>query len=120
MQLVFEHPRKVCKEYQVVSEISRGDEALLRLWSFDNLDGVKAKTSDGRFDTVSREREVLPFIKHQDHGLYKHCPRSLTSVQKDEVTSEYSEIYLIAPNPVRFNEFIASLDRHFVIEIDQI
>lgn len=111
--LIFEHPRKVYKEYQALSEISRGDEALLRLWNFDKLDGVKAKTSDGRFDIVSREREVLQFIKHQDHDLYKHCLRSLTSVQKDEVTTEYSEIYELPPNHVRFNEFIGKFGSSF-------
>lgn len=111
--LIFEHPRKVYKEYQAVSEISKGDEALLRLWNFDKLDGVKAKTSDGRFDIVSREREVLQFIKHQDHDLYKHCLRSLTSVQKDEVTTEYSEIYELPPNHVRFNEFIGKFGSSF-------
>lgn len=104
--LIFEHPKKVYKEFQATSEISKGDEALLRLWNFDNLAGAKAKTLDGRFDIVSREREVLQFIKHQDHDLYKHCLRSLTSVQKDEVTTEYSEVYEIPPNHVRFNEFI--------------
>ena len=105
--LIFEHPQKVYKEFQAVSEISKGDEALLRLWNFENLSGSKAKTADGRFAIVSREREVLQFIKHQDHDLYKHCLRSLTSVQKDEVTTEYSEVYELPPNHLRFNEFIA-------------
>lgn len=104
--LIFEHPKDVYKEYQAVSEISKGDEALLRLWNFDNLEGAKAKTSKGRCDIVSREREVLQFIKHQNHDLYKHCLRSLTSVQKDDMTTEYSEIYELPPNHVRFNEFI--------------
>ncbi len=104
--LIFKHPKGIYKEFQAASEISKGDEALLRLWNFDNLEGSKAKTSDGRFDIVSREREVLQFIKHQNHDLYKHCLRSLTSVQKDEVTTEYSEVYELPPNHVRFNEFI--------------
>jgi serine/threonine protein kinase len=104
--LIFEHPKKIYREFQAVSEISKKDEVLLRLWNFDELEGVKAKTSNGRFDIVSREREVLQFIKHQDHDLYKHCLRSLTSVQKDEVTTQYSEIYELPPNHLRFNEFI--------------
>jgi serine/threonine protein kinase len=111
--LIFEHPKKIYKEFQAVSEISKGDEALLRLWNFDKLEGVKAKTSDGRFHIVSREREVLQFIKHQDHDLYKHCLRSLTSVQKDEVTTEYSEIYELPPNHLRFNEFIGRYGQAF-------
>lgn len=111
--LIFEHPKSVYKEFQAISEISKGDEALLRLWNFDKLDGVKGKTSDGRFDIVSREREVLQFIKHHNHDLYKHCLRSLTSVQKDQVTTEYSEIYELPPNHVRFNEFIGKYGPSF-------
>jgi len=111
--LIFKHPKEVYKEFQAVSEISKGDEALLRLWDFEKLEGSKAKTSDGRFDIVSREREVLQFIKHQNHDLYKHCLRSLTSVQKDEVTTEYSEVYELPPNHMRFNEFIGKFGPAF-------
>lgn len=111
--LIFKHPQNVYQEFQAISEISKGEEALLRLWNFENLKGPKAKTSDGRFSIVSREREVLQFIKHQDHDLYKHCLRSLTSVQKDEVTTEYSEIYELPPNHLRFNEFIGKHGHSF-------
>jgi len=104
--LIFEHPNKVYKEFQAVSEVSSSDEALLRLWNFENLEGVKAKTSEGRFEFVSREREVLQFIKHQNHDLYKHCLRSLTALQKDDVTVEYCEIYELPPSHTRFNEFV--------------
>jgi serine/threonine protein kinase len=106
--LIFKHPKEVYKEFQAVSEISKGDEALLRLWNFDKLEGTKAKTADGRFDIVSREQEVLQFIKTHNYDLYKHCLRSLTSVQKDEVTTEYSEVYELPPNHQRFNKFIAT------------
>lgn len=104
--LIFEHPKKIYKEFQAVSETVKNDAALLRVWNFDNVEGSKAKTSDGRFEIVSREREVLQFIRHQNHDLYKHCLRSLTSVKKDDVTTEYAEIYELPPNHVRFNEFI--------------
>jgi len=85
----------------------------LRIWNFNNLEGVKAKTADGRFDIISREREVLQFIKHHDHDLYKHCLRSLTSVQKDDVTTEYSEVYELPPSHARFNEFIGKYGQSF-------
>lgn len=118
-ELIFEHPKKVYKEYQAVSEVSKQDEALLRIWNFNKLEGVKANTSDGRFEIVSREREVLQFIKHHNHDLYKHCLRSLTSVQKDDVTVEYSEVYELPPSHVRFNEFIGKYGPNFS-DIDRI
>jgi serine/threonine protein kinase len=104
--LIFEHPRQIYKEFQAISEISKQDEALLRLWDFNKLHGTKANTLNGRFEIISREREVLQFIKHKDHDLYKNCLRSLTSVQKDDVTTEYREVYELPPGHIRLNEFI--------------
>ena len=103
---VFVHPKGAYKEYAAVSEVSNKDEALLRLWDFNKIAGQKAKTPEGRFQIISREREVLGFIKHQNYELYKYCLTSLTSVQKDEVTAQYSELYELPPSHVRFNEFI--------------
>jgi serine/threonine protein kinase len=103
---LFSHPKGAYKEYSAVSEVSTKDEALLRLWDFSQISGQKAKTPEGRFQIISREREVLGFIKHQNYDLYKYCLTSLTSVQKDEVTVQYSELYELPPSHVRFNEFI--------------
>lgn len=112
-ELIFEHPKKVYREYQAVSESSKDDRALLRTWSFSKLNKPEAQTPEGRFTIVSREREVLQFIKVQAHSLYKDCLRSLTPVQKDDVTSEYSEVYELPPNHSRFNEFIGKFCENF-------
>lgn len=103
---IFEHPKHVYKEYLASSEISKSTEALLRVWNFKNVDGNKGFTPQGRAEIVSREREVLQFINHQNRDLYNHCLRSLTSFEKDEVTSQYSEVYELPPGHVRFNEFV--------------
>lgn len=103
---LFEHPKKVYKEYLAASEIAKGTEALLRIWDFKNVDGKKAFTPEGRAEIVSREREVLQFINHQNRDLYNHCLRSLTSFEREEVTSSYSEVYELPPGHVRFNEFV--------------
>lgn len=110
---IFEHPSSVYKEYLASSEISKGTEALLRVWNFKKLHGNKAITSQGRADIVSREREVLQFINHQNRDLYNHCLRSLTSFEKDEVTSQYSEVYELPPGHVRFNEFVGKYGQSF-------
>jgi len=111
--IVFEHPSQVYREYLAKSEISSDAEALLRVWNFKNFQGRKAHTPEGRAEIVSREREVLQHINHQSRDLYNHCLRSLTSFQKDEVTSEYSEIYELPPGHVRFNEFIGKYGQAF-------
>jgi serine/threonine protein kinase len=109
----FEHPKSIYKEYLASSEISKGTEALLRVWNFKNLDGNKAVTSQGRAEIVSREREVLNFISRLNRDLYNHCLRSLTSFEKDEVTSQYSEVYELPPGHVRFNEFVGKYGQSF-------
>ena len=103
---IFEHPKSVYKEYLASSEISKSTEALLRVWNFKKIEGSKAYTPQGRSEIVSREREVLQFINHQNRDLYNHCLRSLTSFEKNEVTSQYSEAYELPPGHVRFNEFV--------------
>lgn len=105
-ELIFEHPKGAYSEHLAVSELSKQDAALLRVWQFDKLSSQNSKTPEGRLAIVSREYEVLQSIKHQDHDLYKHCLRSLTSIQKEEITSQYCEIYELPPAHMRFNEFI--------------
>ena len=106
--LIFEHPKKVYREFQAESETSKQDQALLRVWDFNQLEGTKSKTPEGRFHIVSREHEVLQYIKHHDHELYKNCLRALTTVQRDNVTAEYNEIYELPPGHIRFNQFLGS------------
>lgn len=103
---IFEHPKKIYKEFLAVSEIAKGSEALLRVWDFKHIEGTKAFTPDGRVEIVSREREVLHFINHHNRDLYNHCLRSLTSFEREEVTSQHFEVYELPPGHLRFNEFV--------------
>ncbi|MYM30309.1 AAA family ATPase [Duganella sp. CY15W] len=103
---IFEHPKHVYKEYLATSELSKSTGALLRVWNFKKVEGTKSFTPQGRGEIVSREREILQFINHQNRDLYHHCLRSLTSFEKDEVTSQYSEVYELPPGHMRFNEFV--------------
>ena len=102
--LIFPHPTEVYKEYQAISDSK--DQALLRIWDFSKLTKREAQTPEGRFVIVSREKEVLKYIKDHQYDLYKNCLRSLTSIQKDEVTRQYCELYELPPGHARFNEFI--------------
>ena len=112
--LIFDdHPTKLYKEYLAKSEFSKQDEALLRVWNFNNFDGVKGGTPEGRYNIVSREHEVLSYIKHHNLDLYKHCLRSLTNVQPDDVTTEFNEVFELPPNHNRFNEFIGKFGKNF-------
>lgn len=112
MDLIFEHPKQVYKEFTAKAENSLSEEALLRIWDFKRI-GSKANTPDGRAEIVSREREVLQYIKHHNLDLYNHCLRSLTSFQKDELTSEYGELFELPPSHIRFNEFVGKYGNNF-------
>lgn len=110
--LIFEHPKKVYREFTAKAENSSSEEALLRIWDFKWI-GDKANTPDGRAEIVSREREVLQHIKHHNFDLYNHCLRSLTSFQKDELTSEYGELFELPPCHIRFNKFVGKYGKIF-------
>lgn len=110
---IFAHPNLIYKEYLAGSEISKNTEALLRVWDFKNLNGNKAITSEGRSKIVSHEREVLQYINRQNRDLYNHCLRSLTSFEKDEITSRYSEVYELPPGHIRFNQFVGKYGKSF-------
>lgn len=103
---IFEHPKSLYKEFRAVNLNSKNDFALLRRWDFDKLDGATSKTQSGRFEIISREREVLNFIKQSDLDLYRFCLHSLTSASPDEITREFLELFELPSQYQRFNEFV--------------
>jgi serine/threonine protein kinase len=111
---IFPHPFEIYREYQAISQSK--DQALLRVWDFSKLDRAEAKTPDGRYSIVSREQDVLHSIKHQNNDLYLHCLRSLTGIQQEDVTSQYSELYELPPGHERFNQFIGKYGESFTEE----
>lgn len=119
VEQVFEHPDKVYKEFEAVSETTSKDAALMRLWNFDNIPGSKAKTEAGRYEIVSREREVLSYIKNSNLDLYNHCLNSLVAIQKEQINAQYTELYELKPGHFRFNEFVGKFITNFV-EADRI
>lgn len=93
------------KEFRAVSVANNSDEALLRQWNFSNILDSAAKTPEGRFKIVSREQDVLSFIKNHDYDLYQHCLRSLKTITPQEVSLQFHELYELPAGHSRFNEF---------------
>lgn len=118
-ELIFNHPDEIYQEFEAVSEATSKDTALMRLWNFNKIPGSKAKTQDGRHEIVSREREVLSYIKNNNLDLYNHCLNSLVAIQKEQVSAQYSELYELKPNHARFNEFVGKFMGGFS-EVDRI
>ncbi|UQS13307.1 AAA domain-containing protein [Pseudomonas sp. HS6] len=113
--LIFEHPGKVYVEHQAKNDNNKHERALLRLWDFSKLDDIDAKTPEGRFKILSREREVLVYLSNRDLDLSRRCLRPMKNPSKDSVTQEYSELCELPSEHYRLNEFI----NRFVEQFDQ-
>lgn len=116
-KVIFEHPKGIYKEYYAVTKGEFKNEALLRWWDFSKIAGVKGSTPNGRGEIVSRERNVLQYLKNHDQELYNHCLRSLTPFDPDEVTTISAELFEFPSNHFRFNEFIGKY-AHLYSEAD--
>jgi serine/threonine protein kinase len=113
---IFKHPNKIYSEFYAQSESDKNDRAIIRRWDFDKLSNVEAKTPDGRFKIVSREREVLTKIKRENRDLYDHCVSSLTIPSKDKITSQYNEVVELPQGQERLNDFITTYGDNLSID----
>tara|TARA_Y100000296_G_C5179812_1_gene262975 strand:- start:8597 stop:13543 length:4947 start_codon:yes stop_codon:yes gene_type:complete len=113
---IFTHPNNIYKEFYAQSVSDKNDHAIIRRWEFDKLTNIEAKTPDGRFKIVSREREVLTKIKRENRDLYDHCVSSLTIPSKDKITSQYNEVVELPEGQERLNDFINTYGENLSIE----
>lgn len=113
---IFNHPHEVYSEFYAQSESDKNDRAIIRRWDFDKLSNIEAKTPDGRFKIVSREREVLTKIKRENRDLYDHCVSSLTIPSKDKITSQYNEVVELPEGQERLNDFITTYGENLSID----
>ncbi|MCQ4275628.1 AAA domain-containing protein [Stutzerimonas degradans] len=110
---IFKHPGEVYVEYEAANENNKADRALLRLWDFNKLDDVDAKTPEGRFKILSRERDVLVYLGQRDHELAKRCLRPIRNPSVQSVTQEFSELCELPASHYRLNEFINRYAQNF-------
>lgn len=113
---IFNHPNEIYSEFYAQSESDKNDRAIIRKWDFDKLANYDAKTPDGRFKIVSREREVLTKIKRENRDLYEHCVSSLTIPSKDKITSQYNEVVELPEGQERLNDFITTYGENLSID----
>ena len=115
-EVIFNHPNAIYSEFYAQSESDKNDRAIIRRWDFDKLENIEAKTPDGRFKIVSREREVLTKIKRENRDLYDHCVSSLTIPSKDKITSQYNEVVELPLGQERLNDFITTYGENLSID----
>lgn len=104
---IFSHPKKIFQEYLAQTENTKHqDQALLRRWDFAKINRPEAQTPDGRYRLVSREYDVLNYIKLQNKELYHTCLNYKSTPQKNEITTEYIDLFELFPQQKRFNQFV--------------
>ncbi|VTL97211.1 Nuclease-related domain [Pseudomonas aeruginosa] len=101
---VFTHPTKVYSEFDAVNIHNKDDHAMLRLWDFSKLDSTSARTKEGRFKILSREREILVYLKRLDQDLVNRCARFKGNVSPDSITEQHSELFEMPDGHFRLNE----------------
>ena len=108
---IFEHPKKIYQEYLAQTKDNKNqDQALLRCWDFSKIDNSQAQTPDGRYRLISREYNILQFIKRKNADLYRSCLNYKTTPQKEEITAQYIDLFEIFPQQKRFNQFIGGVN----------
>lgn len=104
---IFSHPKKIFQEYLAQTENTKHqDQALLRRWDFAKINRPEAQTPDGRYRLVSREYDVLNYIKLQNKELYHTCLNYKSTPQKNEITAEHIDLFELFPQQKRFNQFV--------------
>lgn len=103
---LFVHPKEIYKEYLAQSENIKTDLALIRRWDFNRINDDFAKTSDGRYSIIKREYEVLEHIKIANEDLFNNCLNHKSPPSKDNITSEYTDIFTYLPSNKSFNIYI--------------
>lgn len=105
-QAVFTHPTDVYREYDAVNIHNKDDRAMVRLWDFSNLDDTRARTAEGRYRILSRERDVMVHLRRRDQELMNRCARPKRNTSPDSVTEQYAELLEMPDGHYRLNEFI--------------
>ena len=107
----FIHPKEIYSEYLAYSEYSKSDRALMRRWDFSKIDNSAAQTPEGRFKLVSREYEVLQFLKGVNEELYQTCLKYKTVPQLSDMTVDHTDLFELMPSHQRFNQFIGQISK---------
>lgn len=107
----FIHPNEIYSEYLAYSEYSTSDRALMRRWDFSKIDSSEAQTPEGRFKLVSREYEVLQFLKGVNEDLYQNCLKYKTVPQLTDMTVDHTDLFELMPSHQRFNQFIGQVSK---------
>jgi serine/threonine protein kinase len=104
---LFEHQKKIYKEFEAYRRDDSNYRALMRRWNFAAPDILGyAQTADERRQIGYRESKVLGYIDNQDETL-KDAHLALLHVPRPEdITVDFCELYEWPRNRLRLDEFV--------------
>lgn len=103
--IVFSHPDGLYGEYRAIKKDDVRHRALLRRWDFSKLAGV-ADTTDERAAICLRENKALGYVHSQNEDLDSVLLQPLSYPTRDDVTSDFCELYKFPSKQSRLSEFV--------------
>jgi serine/threonine protein kinase len=103
--VIFAHPDGLYSEYRALKKDDVRHRALLRRWDFSKLAGV-ADTTDERAAICLRENRALGYVHSQNEELDSILLQPLSYPTRDDVTSDFCELYKFPSKQSRLSEFI--------------
>lgn len=103
--VIFSHRDGLYSEYRALKKDDVRHRALLRRWDFSKLAGV-ADTTDERAAICLRENKALGYVHAQNEELDSVLLQPLSYPTRDDVTTDFCELYKFPSKQSRLSEFI--------------
>lgn len=105
---IFEHPRKLYREFRAVAKDDPNAQALLRQWNFSAL-GLDMLAESDRAAIGLREQRVYQYVADRNEELSLALFRPLARKSSKDVTLDFAELFALPSTLTRLTEFTHSL-----------
>ena len=105
---IFEHPRKLYREFRAVAKDDPNAQALLRQWDFSAL-GLDMLAEGDRAAVGLREQRVYQYVADRNEELSLALFRPLTRKSPKDVTLDFAELFALPSTLTRLTEFTHKL-----------
>jgi serine/threonine protein kinase len=105
---IFEHPRKLYREFRAAAKDDPNAQALLRQWNFSAL-GLDMLAEGDRAGIGLREQRVYQYVADRNEELSLALFRPLARKSPKDVTLDFAELFALPSSLIRLTEFTHSL-----------
>lgn len=104
-QPLWVHPNKLYSEFRAKEKVDPDKLALFRQWDFSVLGTALIGEGDRGFIGL-REQRVYEHVEPRNEELSRSLLRPITRRSEADVTSDFSELYVLPPKITRLSEFV--------------